>query len=142
MRDTAQATRTLAIFAVAGIGISLFSFFHHTGAVDGAACVIGQTFDCDVVNQGIYSMFFGIPVALIGLIGYLFLLLPAVILLYRPQDQDMKRFLVIASSIGLLFSLYLTSLEAFVLYTWCIICLTSLALIGSIFAMSIYLWRH
>lgn len=141
MRSASQAVSTLIIFSLAGIGISLFSFFHYTGAVDGAVCVIGQSFDCDVVNQGAYSVFYGIPVSVIGLIGYAFLLIAGLALFFRPDDFSMKRFLLLSSGLGLLFSLYLTGIEAYVLYTWCIVCVTSLALIVSIFAMSVFILR-
>jgi uncharacterized membrane protein len=41
-----------------------------------------------------------------------------------------------AAAAGLVFALYLTYIEAYVLTTWCILCLTSLALIASITALA------
>ena len=133
--------QTIAVFALAGIGISLYALLLKQGVADGTACTIGESFDCDVVNQSSYSSIMGIPVSLLGILGYAFMGAAAVLLLFKPHDRGMLRFLLLAATGGLLFSFYLTSIEAFILYTWCILCLTSQALILSIFFMSLSLWR-
>ena len=50
--------------------------------------------------------------------------------------------LLIASVAGLGFALYLTYIEGFVLGVWCILCLSSLALIFSIAVLSSLLVIH
>lgn len=136
-----QALRTIVIFSLAGVGVSIYSFFHNQGIVDGAACVIGEAFDCDVVNQSAYSKIVGIPVSLLGIIGYAFMSAAALLRLMKPSDRGALSFLLLATTAGLLFSLYLTSIEAFVLYAWCILCLTSQTIMLSIFLMTIHVWR-
>jgi uncharacterized membrane protein len=68
----------------------------------------------------------GVPVALIGIVGYV--LVAALATVYRKQAQT-PVLLLIASVGGLGFALYLAYVEKFVLGVWCILCLTSLALI-------------
>jgi len=76
---------------------------------------------------------FGIPVALVGIFGYGVLLVLAT--LYRAKTE-VSRMLLVASLAGLGFALYLTYVEAFVLAVWCILCLSSLALIAAITVLS------
>ena len=73
-----------------------------------------------------YSIVRGVPVALIGIIGYLLILTLATI--YRSQAET-PVLLLITSIVGLGFALYLTYIEKFKLGVWCILCLTSLGLI-------------
>jgi len=54
---------------------------------------------------------------------------------YRSRPETPTR-LLMAAAPGLAFALYLTYIEAYVLTTWCILCLTSLALIAAITALS------
>jgi uncharacterized membrane protein len=71
----------------------------------------------------------GIPVAGIGLVGYGVLLALATV--YRSRAETPLRLLAAAGA-GLAFALYLTYVEGYVLETWCILCLSSLALIATI----------
>jgi uncharacterized membrane protein len=68
----------------------------------------------------------GIPVAGIGVAGYGVLFALATV--YRSRKGTPVRLLVMALA-GLALALYLTYVEGYVLETWCILCLSSLALI-------------
>lgn len=116
----------IAILAVAGAIVSSVSLYHHYGTSQTSFCDFGENFNCDIVNRSVYSSVFGIPVALIGIAGYVALL--ALATLYRAQART-PALLLIASTLGLGFTFYLTYIEAFVLGAWCILCLSSLALI-------------
>jgi len=61
----------IAGLAFLGALISGYSFSHHIGFASGELCSPNDTFNCDVVNQGPYSEIGGVPVALIGIIGYI-----------------------------------------------------------------------
>jgi len=126
----------IAICAAAGIALSSLSLDHHYGSSTTSYCDLGENFNCDIVNRSTYSTVFGIPDALIGIVGYAGLL--ALATLYRTRTQT-PIFLLIASFAGLSFALYLTYIEAFVLATWCILCLSSLAMIFVIAALSSFL---
>jgi vitamin-K-epoxide reductase (warfarin-sensitive) len=123
----------ISLLAIAGIAVSSVSLYHHYGRSRTSYCDIGENFNCDVVNRSTYSTLLGIPVALIGIIGYLGLLALATV--YRSKAET-PLLLLMASIAGLGFALYLTYIEGFVLAAWCILCLSSLALIFSICVLS------
>ncbi len=129
----------IAVFAVLGIAVSSVSLDHHFRKSKTSYCDFGQSFNCDIVNRSEYSTLAGIPVALIGILGYATLL--AFATLYR-QKAETPAILVLCSVAGLAFALYLTYVEKFVLYTWCILCLSSLAFIFAITVLSASLLAH
>ena len=123
----------ISLLAIAGIAVSSVSLYHHYGSSRTSYCDIGENFNCDIVNRSTYSTVLGIPVALIGMIGYLGLL--ALSTVYRSKAET-PILLLIASGAGLGFALYLTYIEGFVLAAWCVLCLSSLALIFFICVLS------
>jgi vitamin-K-epoxide reductase (warfarin-sensitive) len=116
----------IAILAVAGIVISSVSLQRHYAKSASQFCDIGQKFNCDIVNRSEYSTLMGIPVAGIGVAGYALLLVLGTV--YRSRAETPLR-LLLASSAGLAFALYLTYVEGYILDTWCLLCLSSLAMI-------------
>ncbi len=123
----------ISVLALAGAVVSSVSLYHHYGTSKSAYCDFGESFNCDMVNRSTYSVMLGIPVALIGTVGYVALL--ALATLYRTKAET-PAMLLIASLAGLGFALYLTYIEGFVLAAWCILCLSSLGLILSITVLS------
>jgi len=126
----------IAILALAGIVVSSLSLHHHYGTSQTTYCDFGANFNCDIVNRSIYSTILGVPDALVGVLGYAGLLALATV--YRAKAEA-PAMLLIGSVAGLSFALYLTYIEAFVLATWCILCLSSLALIVLITGLSSFL---
>lgn len=116
----------IALVAVAGIAVSSVSLYEHFATSGTSFCNFGETFNCDLVNRSPYSTLLGVPVALMGVIGYLLVAILASV--YRNQPET-PVLLLVASAGGLGFALYLTYVEKFVLTTWCVLCLTSLGLI-------------
>ena len=129
----------IALLALAGAAVSSVSLYHHYGTSQTTYCDFGENFNCDIVNRSIYSTILGVPVALIGIVGYLGLMVLATV--FRNRAETPAR-LALASLAGLGFALYLTYIEEFVLATWCVMCLSSLALIFCISILSSLLWRH
>lgn len=128
--------RAIAIFAMLGMGLSTYSLLHHGSFVSGELCTFNATFNCDIVNRGPYSEIGGVPVALMGLLGYGFMLVAACLRMKRPADGSLLNFLFLASGGAMAFSLYLTGIEAFVLRAWCVVCLASQASVLAIFVSS------
>lgn len=124
----------IAILATAGLAVSSVSLAHHYGTSKTAYCDFGEAFNCDVVNRSAYSTLLGVPVALVGIVGYLALLLLATA--YRNL-RGVRTILFLGSIAGLAFALYLTFIEGFVLNAWCLLCLSSLGLIGAITVLSL-----
>jgi vitamin-K-epoxide reductase (warfarin-sensitive) len=116
----------VAIVALVGVAVSSFSFYHHFSKSETSFCDISESFNCDLVNRSVYSTVLGVPVALIGILGYLLILGLATV--YRDKAET-PVMLLIVSVVGLGFALYLTYIEAHVLGAWCILCLTSFTLI-------------
>ena len=119
----------VAILALAGMSVSAVSLERHYAKSASAFCDFGERFNCDIVNRSEYSTVMGIPVAAIGVGGYGVLFALATV--YRSRMQTPLRLLVAALA-GLAFALRLTYVEVYVLETWCILCLSSLALIAMI----------
>jgi vitamin-K-epoxide reductase (warfarin-sensitive) len=133
---TVRIFAVIAVLAVAGIAVSSVSLYHHYGTSKTNYCDFGENFNCDIVNRSTYSTVLRVPDALIGILGYTALL--ALATLYRRKAET-PVMLLIASIAGLGFALYLTYIEAFVLATWCILCLSSLTVIFLIAVLSTYL---
>jgi len=127
----------VAILAVCGITVSSVSLQHHYATSKTAYCNIGEAFNCDIVNRSEYSSLFGIPVALIGMLGYAALVGLATV--YRER-RETPAMLFGVSTAGLAFALYLTCIEARVLGVWCILCLSSLALIATTTVLAAVIW--
>jgi uncharacterized membrane protein len=104
--------------AVAALGVAASGYLtwaHYRGSQ--VACIAGG--GCETVQESSYAEIAGIPVALVGLLGY------ATILALIAWDAPTAR-LVAASLafVGLLFSGYLLVLQLFVidaLCTWCVV---------------------
>jgi vitamin-K-epoxide reductase (warfarin-sensitive) len=126
----------IATLALAGVVVSSVSLRHHYGTTQTNYCDFGDSFNCDIVNRSVYSTVFGIPDALIGIVGYGLLLSLATF--YRTKTET-PLMLLIASTVGLGFALYLTYIEMFVLATWCVLCLSSLTLIFLITTLASFL---
>jgi uncharacterized membrane protein len=127
----------IAILAILGIVVSSVSLTHHYRKSKTSFCDFGESFNCDIVNRSEYSTIAGVPVALIGILGYLALL--AFATFYRDKAET-PGILVVGSLGGLGFALYLSYVEKYVLFAWCILCLSSLALIFTITVLSILLF--
>ena len=127
----------IAILAVCGIAVSSVSLQHHYATSKTAYCDIGETFNCDIVNRSEYSTILGIPVALIGMLGYA--ALAGLATVYRER-RETPALLFGTAAAGLVFALYLTYIEGHVLGVWCILCLSSLALIATTTILAGLIW--
>jgi uncharacterized membrane protein len=97
-------------------------------------CSINEKWDCGIVNHSPYAEIASIPVATIGIAGYLLI---GVLALMRRRGL-----LLLAALTGMAFALYLTNIEAKVLGVWCLYCVISQAIIATItlFAIGWVVW--
>ena len=130
---TQRLMSVVAILAVCGIVVSSTSLQHHYATSKTPYCDIGEAFNCDIVNRSEYSSILGVPVALIGMLGYA--ALAGLATVYRER-RETPAVLFGGAAAGLVFALYLTYIEGHVLGVWCILCLSSLALIATITILS------
>jgi uncharacterized membrane protein len=112
----------LLILAVLGVVVSSLALREHYRTYGDSPCSINERWDCGVVNHSPYAMLVGIPVATLGIAGYLLMGALAFLRWFR--------LLLIPTFAGLAFSLYLANIEAHVLGVWCIYCVISLGIIS------------
>lgn len=118
----------LVFLAVIGIVVASLALREHY-RTDTSPCSINERWDCGIVNHSPYAVFAGVPVAVIGMAGYLLLGVMAWMRAYRAM--------VIPVLAALAFSLYLTRIEARVLGVYCIYCVISLGIISLLTLLSI-----
>ena len=114
----------VATLALVGVLISVYMTAYKYGLIGTIACGTGG---CQTVQNSPWSIFMGIPVPLIGLVGYGLLFATALIGL-QPRFEGDRRIaivLVLGAVIGAVFSAYLTYLEASVIHAWCRWCVVS-----------------
>ena len=111
----------ILLLAIAGIVVSALALKVHydTGS---EPCRINDKWDCGVVNHSPYAVIHGVPVAAVGVAGYL---LVGILGFLRRRGL-----LLAAVLIGLGFALYLTNIEARVLEVWCLYCVISQGIIA------------
>jgi vitamin-K-epoxide reductase (warfarin-sensitive) len=111
----------LLVLAIAGIAVSALALREHY-RTDASPCSINERWDCGIVNHSPYAMLYGVPVAVIGMAGYLLL---GVLALFRSY-----RVMFVAACGGLGFALHLAHIESTILGVWCIYCVISLGIIS------------
>ena len=114
-----------------GLALSAASLHSHYATSVTSYCDLTQVFNCDIVNRSKFSEIFSIPVALIGLVGYVILFASTV---KKHRTLELMRFYM--SLAGLAFALYLAYIEAHLLRTWCLLCIGSLMAIAGIAIVS------
>lgn len=118
----------IAILAIAGIVVSTLALRVHY-STETAPCSINEKWDCGIVNHSPYAAIRGIPVAGIGIAGYLLI---GILAMLR------RRSLLLAAVLaGMAFALYLTHIEATVLGVWCLYCVISQGIIAVLTLLSI-----
>src|SRR5271154_6946230 len=111
----------LIVLVVVGIAASSLALREHY-RTDPSPCSINEKWDCGIVNHSPYAMLYGVPVAVIGIAGYLLLGVLAFMRSYRVM--------LVGALGGLAFALYLAHIESAVLGVWCIYCVISLGVIS------------
>jgi uncharacterized membrane protein len=111
-----------AMFVLALLGFVDATFLtikHLSGEVP--PCVLQG---CQVVTTSKYSEIANVPIALLGMINY-FVIMLASVLGITTRKEIIKKFLAWYVSAGFIFSLYLISLQYFILGAWCVYCVAS-----------------
>ncbi len=112
----------LLVLAVFGVIVSSLALREHYREYGDSPCSINEHWDCGVVNHSPYAMLGPVPVAAVGILGYVLMCVLAYLRAYR--------LLIIPTFGGLAFSLYLANIEAHILGVWCIYCVISLGIIS------------
>lgn len=137
LRAPAWYDRAIPFLALAGIGVALYLTVIEATAIP---AICGPVGDCNAVQQSPYAWLFGVlPVGLLGIIGFLAIL---VVWIWQKVRKDKIAGLAPLALFGMavfgtLFSVYLTYLELFVIHAVCIWCLSSAVLITLIMLVSL-----
>ena len=119
----------IAFLALAGLVVSALALQVHYSTTT-EPCDINAKWDCGIVNHSPFAEVLHIPVAAIGIAGYL--AMAGLAIFRRPR-------LVAALALaGVGFSLYLTYIEKYVLEVYCIYCVSSLAIIVVLTTLSVW----
>ena len=120
-----------ALLSLVGLFLSAYLYLYKIGWIGTLACGAGG---CETVQTSQWSRFAGVEVALIGAVGYAGLLLASLASLQpglagRRWPSDL---LLTLAAGGVLFTLYLSFLELFVIRAICRWCVGSAAIIVAI----------
>jgi vitamin-K-epoxide reductase (warfarin-sensitive) len=128
-KEEAHMRYVLILLAALGIVVSALALREHYRTEGDSPCSINERWDCGIVNHSPYAMLAGIPVAALGIAGYL--------LMGALAFRRAYRLLLAAALAGLAFSLYLAHIEKDILGVWCIYCAISLGVISLITLLSL-----
>ncbi|MEY4722548.1 MAG: hypothetical protein RLZZ324_61 [Candidatus Parcubacteria bacterium] len=128
-----------SVLVLSAIGAGFMAYLLRLHFQDGGSsvCNFGAGFSCEIVNQSAYSTVAGIPVSLLGLTYF-----AAVFAVTWRNVKDHMRAIQLATLASLVFSFYLSFVEARVLYTFCLFCEASKALMLCILYASFRGTRH
>jgi uncharacterized membrane protein len=123
-------TRPAAIaVAVIGLGIaSYLTIVHYTGGT--SVCAIAH--GCETVQKSDYSKLAGVPVALLGLIGYVGILAALI-----KDDENARSVAAFLSILGFGFSAWLTYTEIAIIDAICIWCVGSAICMAILAALNV-----
>ncbi len=130
---SARALRiTMLVLATIGLGLaSYLTYVHYAGIKP--ACTAGES--CTKVQTSTYSELAGVPVALIGLIGYVVILGSLLV----PETETTRFATVAFTVVGFGFSCYLTYRELFSIHAICEWCVSSAVVMTILTGLSA--WR-
>jgi uncharacterized membrane protein len=118
----------ITLAALAGVVVSTLALRVHY-STDTEPCSINEKWDCGIVNHSPFAEIMHIPVAAIGIAGYL--ALAGLALAKR------RIFTLSTAVVGLGFALYLAHIEKDVLMVWCLYCVISLGIIALVSLLSL-----
>lgn len=124
----------LFVLSLAGLFVSSYLAYEYSlpGSI---TCPIGGS-GCQTVRLSEYSQMFGISVPYYGILFYLVLSVASVAMITKSDLVFQRlRFLMILS--GLLYSIYLTGLETFVIKAYCFWCVISAIIVTVMFFVSL-----
>jgi uncharacterized membrane protein len=114
----------LILLSTLGIVVSALALREHYRTEGDSPCSINERWDCGIVNHSPFAMLAGVPVAALGIVGYL--------MMGALAWRRAYRLVLAVALVGLAFSLYLAHIEKDVLGVWCVYCVISLGIISLI----------
>jgi uncharacterized membrane protein len=125
-----------ALVALAGMFVALYLTLYKLGYIGTLVCAVGS---CETVQTSKWATFLGMPVGMWG-VGYYVTVLALSLAGLSPalaERISVSRLLVGLTGFGVLFSLWLTYLEFFVIRAICQWCVISAILATALFVISV-----
>lgn len=135
--------RVIQLLAVPGLLLSFYMWLYHEDLLV-AACGASGWDDCGAVSGpgAPYASVGPIPVAALGFVGYAAIFLLAWLKDFVPLVEDyLPELMVGVTGLALLFSVYLTALEVFVIHALCRYCIVSAIFVIVMFLMAVVYLR-
>jgi uncharacterized membrane protein len=136
MTDTSELIRRFSIaLAILGVLVAGYLTWAH---IDESTALCSEGGGCDIIRQSPYSQAAGIPVAAIGVLGYLSIL--GILVLEEDNGPLVESGPVLVfglSLVGALYSAYLTYLELFVIDALCPYCVASAVIMAALFVLAL-----
>lgn len=131
----------IALLSLVGLFVALYLWLFKIGVVGNMSCGTGG---CEAVQLSPESVFMGVEVALIGVVGYLVLLAVAIWGTLPAQAARVAPALalMVLSGGAVAFTAYLKYLEFVVIRAVCQWCVASAVIILVIFLLSVADWRR
>ena len=125
----------VALVALAGVFVASYLTLYKLGYIGTLACAVGS---CETVQTSRWATLFGFPVGAWGVAYYLFVLALALAGLSGQlvDSRRLSEILLGVTGFGLVFSLWLTYLELFVIHAICQWCVISAILATILFILS------
>ena len=120
---------TIPILSIIGLGVAGYLSWIEVTKTEAVCGPIG---DCNTVQDSPYAILFGLlPVGVLGLLGYIAILAGWLFVRFGPEKWQNTINLIIwgMALFGVIFSIYLTYLEPFVIGATCMWCITSAVII-------------
>ena len=139
MRTENWQIRLIQLLAIPGILTAYYLYLYHEGTLF-SACSVNSLFDCGQVSGpgAPYASIGPVPVALIGLIGYIFIFLLVWLKDWFPIVEDNLAELMLGTTgAAFLFTLWLTLLEFVKIHAFCQYCLVSAVIVTMMFGLAI-----
>jgi uncharacterized membrane protein len=122
--------RAMMVLSIIGLGVAIYlTYVHYSGTKP--ACTAGES--CLKVQTSQWSKVGGVPVALIGLIGYIGI----TVSVFAPDREETRLATLGMTLIGFLFSGYLTYRELFSIHAICEWCASSAVIMTILFICSV-----
>ncbi|HUP90064.1 MAG TPA: vitamin K epoxide reductase family protein [Longimicrobiales bacterium] len=134
IQPTPMNRMVIAVLALIGLLISTYLTLHKFGIIGTLACGTGS---CETVQTSKWAVFMGVPVPVLGLIGYAVLLVAALVGLSAPSNKSVSIAIFALANGALMFSIYLSLIEHFKIHAWCRWCIASAAITVLIWVASL-----
>lgn len=138
----AMSARNIALLvcSVAGLGVSIYLTLAHYAKSVNLVCSNTGAINCEKVTTSPQSMVFGIPVAVLGLLFFVPMLVLSLPVIYQRVDKRIAVLRLAFSVVGMGFVLYLVYAELFIIHAICIWCSSVHVLTFIVFCLVVSGW--